>query len=147
MGLFSSSSNRKTTTNNTQIDAGDKRSVDNNSGYVGGNNQITTQGDVEGLTIEQTDFGAISGALALAENATESTVNFGRDTIEQVTDFGNNILQRQSVSQQKGLETIEKFAADIASGGQSRITDSIRNVALVAVVVGGVVMVARVFKK
>ena len=104
MGLFSSKSSSNSTTN---IDERTTNTVDNRVGgddSIFGGNQTITTGDNSGpINVTSTDFGAISGALRLAENSTSEAFGFGAESLRLTAEtnrdamtFADNALIRSS---------------------------------------------------
>ena len=136
MGLFGgSSSATSSNSNDFTLNSNDSRYIEGGS-TIGGNVSIGAGKNLENVQVTTTDFGAVEGALSLGESV-----------VERLSDFGNNVLQRQSVSQDSNLSAIKDFAANVASSGQDRISKSFQNVALVALAIGGLGLVMGVFRK
>lgn len=129
-------SKRNTTTNYNAKQFSDDRELLGNTGNVGGNVNLDASGNTGIIDVTTTDFGAVEGALSLGESA-----------IESVKEFGNNVLVRQSVSNQDNLKTITDFATQVETDGNDQLTKVIQNIVLAVVALGGVVLIVSRAKK
>lgn len=143
MGLFGGSKSATTNVTETLTSNNVDNRVIEDGAVVGGNLSVNAGDRIEGLTIEQTDFGAVEGALALGESALESVAGVAG----RVTEFGSDVLQRQSVAADNNLAAIKSFATDITSGGQATTSKLIQNIVILSAAVGGIALIVSRVRK
>lgn len=125
-GIGNSAADKRSFTDNRNWAATDSASIYTPSFDIGDNNKIT--GDVtSNVNITSTDFGAISGGLALAEGANtliDNTINVFADLFSMASADNKSVAENSMMLVSEANNNVTNVAADSLSNN-AYITDSV----------------------